>query len=412
MNVAFQTEIAAFLFAFAVLTCTPASAGDDRPAAPPPADVQKLAADGNEFAFALYERLRDEKGNVFFSPVSISTALGMTYAGARGATAEEMARTLRFTLPTDRLHAAFCGLIARLRPPAGEPRVRLHIANALWPDQRYAFLPEFFSLVESHYGAATQSVDFAGATEATRATINTWVAQRTNELIKELLKRGDIDGLTVLVLTNAIYFKADWHAQFDPKDTKPGVFHAVGGERPGVPMMSQTARLPYAEFDGGQALELPYVGNRLRMLLLLPRKADGLTALEKRLSPALVAKVAGALGTRKVHVTLPRFRMRFRTYLAETLAAMGMPSAFAPGQADFSGLDGSRSLFISTVIHEACLEVNEEGSEAAAATAVVISRAAAEPVIEFNADRPFLLLIRDRDTGAILFLGRLVDPAD
>ncbi|HMQ16232.1 MAG TPA: serpin family protein, partial [Phycisphaerae bacterium] len=360
----------------------------------------------------LYARLRGEEGNVFFSPVSISTALGMTYAGARGDTAREMARTLRFNLPPDRLHAAFSGVMARLRPPADQPRVQLHVANALWPDRKYAFLPEFFSLVETHYGAATQGVDFAGATEEARQTINAWVAQRTANLITELLKRGDLDGLTVLVLTNAIYFKADWLTQFDPKDTREGDFHVAAGKHVRAPLMSLTSRLPYAELDGAQALELPYVGEKLSMLLLLPRERGGLAALEKTLSLTLIVKIAGELAPRRVQVTLPRFKTRFRTDLAEVLPAMGMPSAFSPRSADFSGLDGSRSLFIGKVIHEACLDVNEEGSEAAAATAVVMTRTAIEPAAEFRADHPFLLLIRERESGAILFLGRLVNPAD
>jgi serpin B len=398
----------------AALAQTQAAAAPPQPqaGAPVPPDVQKLISDTNDFAFSLYARLRGEEGNVFFSPVSISTALGMTYAGARSGTAQEMARTLRFDLPPARLHAAFSGVMARLRPPADQPRVQLHVANALWPDRKYAFLPEFFSLVEAHYGAATQAVDFAGATEEARQTINAWVAQRTANLITELLKRGDLDGLTVLVLTNAIYFKADWLTQFDPKDTREGDFHVAAGKLVRAPLMSLASRLPYAEFDGGQALELPYVGEKLSMLLLLPRERGGLAALEELLSTARIGEITGALKPRRVHVTLPRFKTRFHTDLAEVLAAMGMPSAFSPRSADFSGLDGSRTLFISKVIHEACLDLNEEGSEAAAATAVVMTRTAIEPAAEFRADHPFLLLIRERESGAILFLGRLVNPAD
>lgn len=384
---------------------------DPPPSKPPSADVQKLIAGNTAFAFDLYAKLRGEEGNVFFSPVSITTALGMTYAGARGQTAEEMARVLRFELPPDRLHPAF-GELPRFIRPADGSKVQLLIANALWPDKKHRFFPEFFSLAESKYGAAAQGVDFAGATEEARQTINTWVADRTGQKITELLKRGDIDGLTVLVLTNAVYFKANWARQFDAERTQEGVFHVASGNQVRAPFMRQRAHFRYAEHDGVQVLELPYVGGGLSMLILLPLQPDALSALESRIGADWLQSALGALSQHEVNVALPRFKTRFRVYLAKTLAAMGMPSAFAPRQADFSGMDGSRDLFITKVMHEACIDVNEEGTEAAAATGVVMGRASISPTVQFNADHPFLLLIREQAGGTILFMGRVRNPSE
>lgn len=386
------------------------SAQDPAPPKPPSAEVQKIIEGNTAFAFDLYGRLRGEAGNVFFSPVSISTALGMTYAGARGQTADEMARVLHFELPPDRLHSAFGQFQRFIRPPAGS-KAQLHIANALWPDQKYPFLPEFFSLVQAKYDAAAQAVDFAGATEQARKTINTWVAEKTAHKITELLKRGDIDGMTALVLTNAVYFKADWARQFDAKDTQEGEFRVANAQNVRVPFMKQRADFNYVEHDGVQLLELPYACGGLSMLVLLPTRPDGLAALEGRITAAWLRTAVTGLSVQKINVTLPRFKTKFRVYLGETLAAMGMPRAFSRA-ADFSGMDGSRELFISKVIHEAYIDLNEEGTEAAAATGVVMSRSAARPTVDFTADHPFMLVIREEVGGTILFMGRIRNPVE
>lgn len=375
------------------------------------AGVMSVAESNNRFALDLYAELAGvEPGrNLFFSPSSISTALAMTLTGARGTTAEEMRKTLRFALEDAALHAAMADLTDRLGG-TGEG-MELSIANALWGQRDFELLPEFLELNRTHYGAGLRLVDFVGATEEARQEINAWVGEETREKIPELIPRGLLDRSTRLVLTNAIYFKGTWKLRFDTELTRELPFHVSADREVTAPMMTLRApELGYLEGDGFQALELPYVGERASMVLLLPDESRNLTALEEQLDAESLVTMMGEMRPRELEsVLLPRFTMTRKFRLEETLGRMGMPSAFGEG-ADFSGMTGHRDLFISNVVHEAFVQVNEEGTEAAAATAVAMRKSAYVPKPVFRADRPFVFLIRDNETGTILFMGRVVDP--
>lgn len=371
----------------------------------------KSVVDGNTtFALNLYSKLKDAEGNLFFSPYSISTALAMTYAGARGNTEKQMAHVLHFTLEQDKLHPAFASIEARYKTIQEEGDVQLSVANALWPQKDYVFLKDYLELTKKNYGATITPLDYKNAHEAARKTINNWVEQKTNDKIKDLIKRGVLNPLVRLVLTNAIYFKGNWSNQFDMNLTKDIPFHLLSGKSVKAPMMNQKQKYGYLELENLQILELPYVGNELSMLVLLPKKVDGLTELENGLTNDNLEKWTKHLRKREVRVFLPKFKMTLQFGLDKTLASMGMPDAFNVG-ADFSGMDGTKMLYISAVIHKAFIAVDEEGTEAAAATAVVmklLSAPVSPPV--FRADHPFVFIIRDNLSGSILFFGRVVDP--
>jgi serpin B len=369
----------------------------------------------NAFAFDLYARLRDKDGNLFFSPYSISTALAMTYGGARGDTAAEMAKTLHFDLTPDQLHPAFAALQAELQAK-GKHKYQLNIANRLWGQQGYPWLPEFLKLTRTNYGAELAELDFRGATEQSRQAINGWVEEQTKNKIKELLKPGVLQRNTKLVLTNAIYFKAAWFSQF-PKDTRKGDFHLATDQKVSVPLMRQHGEYSFLDGKSLQALRLPYEGHDLDMIVLLPRKVDGLPALEKELTAAQLEGWLKKMTAYRVDVTLPKFKITSQFNLEDELAKMGMPLAFNENKADFSGMATKEQLYISKVIHKAFVDVDEKGTEAAAATAVIIAAPTGAPIIRrlptatFRADHPFLFVIRDTRTGSVLFVGRVANPA-
>jgi serpin B len=336
----------------------------------------------------------------------------MTYAGARGDTEAQMADVLNFTLGQTRLHQAMKSLMDSLRVDPDEAGYELSVANALWGQKGYGFLEEFLKTTRRNYGAGLQEVDFAAAPQAARKIINAWVEEQTREKIKDLLLPPDITRETTLVLTNAIYFRGDWASEFDQNDTREASFAVPGGRSVQVPMMHQTAEFGYLEGDGFQALEMPYAGEELSMVVLLPREVDGLSQLEEKLTQEDLTTRIGRLRRTKLRVWLPKFSVTTRFELQDVLKEMGMTDAFTLPPADFSGMTGRKDLFISKVIHKAFVDVAEEGTEAAAATAVVIERGIAAPVPAFRADHPFLFLIRDRRTGSILFMGRIVDPSE
>ncbi len=381
----------------------------------PEADRAEAVKGNNAFALALYGRLRAQPGNLFFSPESVSTALAMTYAGARGDTAVEMATTLHFTLPPDRLHPAMGALLNGLNAP--HDAYQLSVANALWAGQDYKFLDAFLKLTASNYGAGLNPVDFKGAPEEARLTINQWVEQKTANKIKDLLKPGMVTPLTRLVLTDAIYFKAEWQAQFQKAQTEDENFY-LSTERKNVqtPLMHRSGGYNY--YDGGtfQALEMPYKSGEMSMIVFLPRDMDGLPAFEQSLTASALQQWLGRLQfVPRVIVTFPRFKVTEQLELGSTLGAMGMPKAFDRNAADFSGMTGNRELFLSAVIHKAFIDVNEAGTEAAAATAAVMVGMAMRapdptPPPEFRADHPFVYLIRDNRSGGILFIGRVTNP--
>ena len=376
-------------------------------------NLKTLVRGNTEFALDLYQKLRTAEGNLFFSPYSISTALAMTYAGARGNTEAQMAKALHFTLDQKQLHPAFAFLEARLKTVQEKGHIQLKVANRLWPQVGYPFLEEFLALTKKYYGVLITPVDYRDP-EAAREIINAWVEEKTQGKIKELIPPGILDHLTRLVLTNAIYFKGNWASRFDKTLTANAPFWVTPAEAVEVPMMAQKGEFRYAENDKLQILELPYVGDDLSLIVLLPKKVDGLTELEDTLTVETLREWTASLWKREVQVFLPRFRLGCRYRLKDTLKAMGMTDAFDESKADFSGMDGRvHWLYIFKVFHNAFIDVNEEGAEAAAATAVIIkarSMRVPTPPVTFRADHPFVFLIRENSTGSILFLGRVVNP--
>ena len=371
-------------------------------------------AGNNEFAFDLYKKIGSEETNtgknIFFSPYSISTALGMTYAGARGETERQMAAVLHFSPDQAAVHGAFRDLATSVDGTGKS--YQLSVGNALWGQQNYPFDSDFLSLISKYYAGGFNTVDFVRETEASRVKINRWVADKTADKIQNLLQQGDISNLTRLVLTNAIYFKSNWATPFEKTMTRPALFKVDAATTREVQMMARTGPLPYVENEQLQAVELPYAGNDLSMLVLLP-KTD-ISVLEQQLSLQQLDELQAQLKPTPVSLYLPRFKFDARYALQDKkyLPAMGMVDAFDERLADFSGLTGNKELFISGVFHKAFIDVNESGTEAAAATAVVVGlKSMPPPSTIFRADHPFVFLIRHQSTGSILFLGRVANPA-
>jgi serpin B len=365
----------------------------------------------NKFALDLYQKLHSEPGNLFFSPYSISTALAFAYAGARGETEKQMRETLCFpaSISNKQFHEEFGKIIGRLNEAGQKGAYELVVANALWGQKDYKFLNDFLTVVRESYAGDLQQVDFIKQTEEARQTINAWVEEKTRDKIKELIKPGMIDAMTRLVLTNAIYFKGKWASQFKPEQTQNAPFTLLDGQKVNVPMMTQTEKFGYTETDTAQVLEMSYVNDELAMVVFLPKKIDGVGDLEKELTSGKLGDLLDRLRKREVVVFLPRFKMTKEFELSQTLYSMGMPDAFS-GRADFSGMTGDKELFISAVIHKAYVDVNEEGTEAAAATGIVMKLTAVEPPPPiFRADRPFVFIIRDKQSGSILFMGRVAN---
>ena len=371
-----------------------------------------MAQGATAFGIDLYRRLGREAGNLFFSPLSISGAFGMAQAGARGETEAEIARILHYELPRERLHPA---LGAMMRGMAlDQTGRRLAVANAVWVQRDYPLLPDYVGLLDGHYGAAPETVDFIADAAAAADRINQWAERNTNGRIKNLLRAGDLDASTRLVLTNTVWMKADWLRQFHPLMTRPGNFFAAGGKAQQVPFMHQQEPFRHLDAPGFQAIELPYRGEELAMIVFLPKARDGLAAFERELDAAALERWIGQLRSAEpepVDLVLPKIRLETRYQLARTLQEMGMSLAFGPG-ADFSGIDGRGGLFIAKAIHQTFLQVDEKGTEAAAATALVMAESSAPPPprIRFHADHPFFFLIRDNRSGAVLFMGRITQP--
>ena len=373
--------------------------------------VKVVAQDNNRFAFDLYGKIRGGSGNLFLSPYSISTALAMSYAGARGETARQMASTLHFSSDGDGLHSALAGLADQLNGGVKPKPYQLDIANALWGQQGLGYRSEFLKLLETSYRAGLRTVNFHGDPEAARKTINQWVEAQTRDKIRDLLGPGVVDSMTDLILTNAIYFKGSWETPFPRSATRDDDFTAEGRKKP-VPTMHMTADFKHFQGDTFQALELPYTDGDLSMVVLLPDETHVLGGLEGSLTAEKLDGWIAKATRKKVVVSLPRFKMEYGFDLSKTLQSMGMKDAFGR-KADFSGITKDRDLYISAVIHKAFVDVNEEGTEAAAATATKFGARAigkTPPPAIFRADHPFLFLIRDVKSGSILFLGRVMNP--
>jgi serpin B len=384
-------------------------------------ELAELVAGNNAFALDFYQAVRAQQGNLFFSPYSLSLALAMTYAGARGETETQMADTLRFDLPQERLHAAFNALDLQLAvQPDPDPdveegrRFQLNVANSIWAQQGYPFLSEFLDLLALNYGSGMNLVDFINAAEAARLQINQWVSDQTEGKIEDLIPQGAVDDLTRMVLVNTIYFTAAWTHQFDKNLTQDGAFNLLDGSQVQATMMaySQPKRLNYLHGEGYQAVELPYEGSPTAMLLILP-DPEKFADIETALDADGLAAILSALESKTVDLKMPKFEFASRFGLAEVLEQMGMPNAFDPDLADLSGIDGTRDLYVKDVIHEAYVAVDEEGTEAAAATAIIIGvESMPMTEIELTIDRPFIFVIRHLPTDTILFAGRVLNPLE
>jgi serpin B len=379
-----------------------------------PADRQAVADGNAAFGLALYRQVEARNPNLVFSPISISTALAMTFAGARGETETQIGKALRFTLPQARLHPAMNELTAALdtrgagtQGADGNP-FRLRIVNTTWAQKGLPMQPAYLDVLAESYGAGVNILDFIGAAEDSRQTINRWVEQQTEERIKDLIPQGVIDRATRLVLTNAVYFNAAWKTPFG-KNTADGPFTRADGSTVTVPLMHNEASLKAATLPGMVAVALPYQDERLSMLVVLPDPGK-LAEVEVDLATRGLGGVTAALQSTTVILTIPRFRFETPIDLKEALSALGMPIAFS-GDADFSGIDAEGGLFLQAVLHKAFIAVAEKGTEAAAATAVVVGRTSLPQGLHVVIDRPFLFFVRDEPTGAILFMGRVSDPS-
>jgi serpin B len=375
----------------------------------------------NRFSADLYREIATDNatggGNIFFSPFSISSALALTYEGARGTTADEIRSVFYFPVNDTSRREGFASINAGINQ--GNAGYTLSTANALWAEKTSVFLPGYTSIAQQYYSANTTNLDFVGEPDASRQTINDWVAAKTNNKIQDLLPTGSITSMSRLVITNAVYFKGTWEKQFDANQTSNAPFTRPDGTTVTANMMQMTDEdtvYPYAETPDLQMLTLPYTatsGPGLSMIILLP-KENNLSAAVPYLDPTNLSALEQSASSRRVMVYLPKFKLESQYSLKDVLSSMGMPTAFS-STADFSGMDGAQDLYISDVYHKAYIEVNEEGTEAAAATGVVMNMMAAapgseEPVPVFRADHPFIFLIQDNDTGAILFAGRVTDP--
>ena len=413
------TAIAVFLSACgaAVPSGNVARSQRERLSAPelPPGELDTLVAGNNRFAMDLYQALRAQDGNLFYSPFSISLALGMTYAGARGETEAQMARVLHYDLPQTTLHPAFNALDLQLEAQAETPDdssepLQLEIANAIWAEASYPFLQEYLDTIAENYGAGIYLADFINRAEAVRSQINKWVSTQTNGKIKDLIPAGALNTLTRMVLVNAIYFKGDWARQFEKDSTYDQSFHALDGSEIKVPMMHQGLTVPYVSGEGYQAVELSYQGGTAAMDILLPDEGN-FEAFEASLDATRLDEIFAGMQSAGVELAMPKFSFTDEFNLTDTLQGMGMAEAFEPDTADFTGMSAQGGLFISDVIHKAFVAVDEKGTEAAAATAVVMRATSAQPYdVQFTVDRPFIFLIRDLSSGQILFVGRVMVP--
>ncbi len=380
-------------------------------------DINTLVEGNNIFALNLYQLLKQTDGNIFYSPYSISEALAMTYGGARGETEEQMAAALQFLLSQERLHPAFNSIDIELakrsevaKEGKDEQGFRLKVINAIWGQKDFKFLSEYLDLLAVNYGAGMRIVDYINDAEKARQLINQWVSDQTEDRIQDLLPPGSVNFLTRLVLTNAIYFNAAWASQFEKANTKDGKFYLLDGGEVTVPMMYQMKPFRYTEGTYFQAVELPYDGYQLSMVVLLPRD-NQFESFEAGLDSQQLQEIIANLQSAHVNLTMPKFEIESEFNLKQALSDLGMPIAFSDSEADFSGMNGGRDLHISDVVHKAYVSVDEKGTEAAAATGVVMGATSMPTDIkDMTLDHPYIFLIRDIPTGTILFLGRVMDP--
>ena len=373
--------------------------------------VELLVESLNAFSFNFYnEIVTSENGNIFFSPYSIFVALSMAYEGANGNTATEMQNVLNIL----QNNSASLGSFGRIYNLLNENQdgYTISTANAFWANQDYTFLSEYLALLENFYMAEANKLDFSKNVEAAE-TINNWIEDQTNDKIKDMIQPDMLSDLTKLVLTNAIYFKGLWAIPFNPENTYLTEFNLTSGEKVNIDMMksdSENSDFNYTETEDLQILELQYSGNDLSMLIILP-KENNISLAESSINLENLTNWRSDLHNTEIDVEIPKFKFETKYTLNDLLIKMGIIDAFAPGIADFSGMDGTRNLFISRALHKAYIDVNEEGTEAAAATAIIMELTAIQEEKEFRADHPFIFLIQHKETGALLFMGKIMNPA-
>ncbi len=373
-----------------------------------------LVRGNNEFAMDLYSAVceMNDDDNIFFSPYSISMVLGMTYNGASGSTAFEMASVLHFDLPVEALNREFQLVtemlnLGDLSMERGDP-FTLAISNGLWVQNGYELLNSFVTAVTGYYSASVENLDFAGDAEGSREVINSWVAESTMDKILDLIPRGVLGADTRVVLTNAVYFKASWRHPFDAHATSDGRFILPNGSAVVVPMMTNTEHYGYAFTEEWSAVALDYAGGDAGMLIIMP--SGDMEEFQEDFNAETLDAIGTSMTSRNVHLTMPGFEFTRSMPLGAILISLGMESAFGP-DANFSGFTGNPDLYISEVLHKAFVKVDEEGTEAAAATAVVMNMLSMpETPIEMNINRPFIFIIQDNPTGSIVFMGRMMDP--
>jgi serpin B len=396
---------------FSVYDCvqsSPLSAGTSS------VSVKKVAVGNNELAVDLYKKLTKKNENLFFSPYSISTALAMTYTGAKGTTAKQMEKTLHFNIKNEVLHRGFNQLMRDLDSRSKTGNYQLDIANRIWIQKGLNVEKNFLNTVDRYYSAGIESLNFFGDPENSRKIINNWVENKTRSKIKDLIPKRGVSQSTEMVLTNAIYFLGNWHLKFDERRTRRLPFHITTSKKLDILMMNKEANFKYKKEKDLQVLELPYKGQDLSMLILLPDKIDGITKLEKEISYKNLKRWTSGLAFQNVWLTLPKFKITNNAELSKIFVNMGMSVPFSPKNADFSGISLPKRLYISAIFHKAFVDVNEKGTEAAAATAVVMTKPVSEEMpkkfIVFRADHPFIFLILDNNSGSILFMGKLAIP--
>ncbi len=377
--------------------------------------IADLADAGNDFAIDLFKKLGKDKENMVFSPVSISSALAIAYAGAKKNTAREMSYALNFPADQSSLHAAFRNFMDSLTQASQEKGTELKIANGLWVQENYKILPEFIELGAAYYSAQVENVSFKSFAEQenSRKKINNWVEKQTNNKIRNLIPEGILNELTRLIITNAVYFNGNWTDPFDKNKTSPSVFHVSPDISVKTDFMHQKEMIEYYEDKEVQAVRLLYKGEKNSMIILLPKETDGWRLVSNVLTINRLDVIRNGFRREKVEIAIPRFTLQSEFELKDMLEQLGMKEAFS-NDADFSGITGQTDLTIDDVLHKAFIEVNETGTEAAAATAVIMALKSAyeEETIRFTADHPFLYFITDLSTRSIIFMGRLVHPPD
>jgi serpin B len=378
------------------------------------ATISDISEANNEFALSLYKKLGDEEKNIVFSPYSITSALAVTYAGAKGSTAKEMAGVLWFPEDQASFHPGYKAFTDSIQLTGDEKGTELRIANALWVQDDYKLRQDFLDLAEFCYKAKAENVNFKTAEEIeqTRQRINKWVEEVTNNKIQNLLQQGVLKEITKLVITNAIWFNGNWVKSFNKNNTSSSIFNVNSSKSVSTDFMHQKSDAGYYEDDEIQALEILYKGEKKSMIIVLPKETDGWKLIGRVLTPDRLKIISRGMEVKEVEMAIPKFTYESQFNLKETLILLGMKEPFS-NFADFSGMTEANDLKIDEVIHKAFIEVNESGTEAAAATAVimVLKSALAEQPIRFIANHPFIYFITDKTTGAIIFMGRFVNPA-